>query len=67
MARRRPARPEDRLLRLATAQYMSEEYGLDLDRLSAIAMLTAFGPDGVPSDERFHVHGGNDQIPQRHR
>lgn len=55
--------PEDRLLRLATDQFMSEEYGLDADRLSAISMVTAFAPGGLPSDERFHVHGGNDQIP----
>jgi monoamine oxidase len=51
-----------RLLRLATEQYMAEEYGLDVGRLSAISMLTAFGPFGVESDERFHVHGGNDQL-----
>jgi monoamine oxidase len=52
----------ERLLRLATEQYMAEEYGLDVDRLSAIAMLTAFGSDSVPSDERFHVRGGNDRM-----
>jgi monoamine oxidase len=51
-----------RLLRLATEQFMAEEYGLDVDRLSAIAMLLEFGPFGVESDERFHVHGGNDQL-----
>ncbi len=54
--------PSQRLLRLATRQLMSEEYGLDPDRLSAIAMLTQFGPYGPESDERFHVHGGNDQL-----
>jgi monoamine oxidase len=54
--------PGQRLLRLATRQLMSEEYGLDPDRLSAIAMLTQFGPFGPESDERFHVHGGNDQL-----
>jgi monoamine oxidase len=53
----------DHLLKLATAQYISEEYGLDPDRLSAITMVWEFGPVEVPSDERFHVHGGNDQIP----
>lgn len=53
----------NRLLRLATRQYMAEEYGLDADRLSAITMLTAFGSGAVASDERFHVHGGNDQLP----
>ncbi len=41
---------------------MAEEYGLDVGRLSAISMLIAFGPFGVESDERFHVHGGNDQL-----
>jgi monoamine oxidase len=51
-----------RLLRLAVEQFMAEEYGLDVDRLSAIAMLLQFGPFGVESDERFHVHGGNDQL-----
>jgi monoamine oxidase len=55
--------PGNRLLRLATRQFMAEEYGLDADRLSAIAMLAAFGSAGIPTDERFHVHGGNDQIP----
>src|ERR1700744_786919 len=51
-----------RLLRLATEQYMAEEYGVVVGRVSAIFMLTAFGPFGVESDERFHVHGGNDQL-----
>jgi monoamine oxidase len=50
------------LLREAVEQFMAEEYGLDVDRLSAIAMLLQFGPFGVESDERFHVHGGNDQL-----
>lgn len=51
------------LLRLATAQYMAEEYGLDVGDLSAINMVVEFGPRGHGSDERFHVNGGNDQIP----
>jgi len=51
-----------RLLRLATEQFMAEEYGLDVGRLSAISMLIAYGPFGAESDERFHVHGGNDQL-----
>jgi monoamine oxidase len=50
------------LLKRATAQYMSEEYGLDLRRLSAINMVMEFAGHGVPSDERFHVRGGNDQL-----
>jgi monoamine oxidase len=56
------AGPSHRLLRLATRQLMAEEYGLDPDRLSAIAMLIQFGPYGPESDERFHVRGGNDQL-----
>jgi monoamine oxidase len=54
--------PSQRLLRLATEQLMAEEYGLDVGRLSAISMLMQFGPIGPESDERFHVHGGNDRI-----
>jgi monoamine oxidase len=54
--------PSHRLLRAATEQLMAEEYGLDVGRLSAISMLVQFGAFGVESDERFHVHGGNDQI-----
>jgi monoamine oxidase len=41
---------------------MSEEYGLDLAHLSAINMVAEFASGGVPSDERFHVRGGNDQL-----
>jgi monoamine oxidase len=54
---------DTRLLRLATEQYIAEEYGLDVDRLSAITMVSEFGASGATSDERFHVRGGNDQIP----
>lgn len=54
----------DRLLALAVAQYLSGEYGLDADRLSGITMLREFGPAHGPSDQRFHVHDGNDRIPQ---
>jgi monoamine oxidase len=50
------------LLRRAAEQLMAEEFGLDADRLSALTILMQFGPFGVESDERFHVHGGNDQI-----
>ncbi|HTR75148.1 MAG TPA: FAD-dependent oxidoreductase [Solirubrobacterales bacterium] len=53
--------PSQHLLRLVTAQFMAEEYGLDIGRLSAIAMLIEFAV-GPESDERFHVRGGNDQI-----
>jgi monoamine oxidase len=54
--------PSRRLLRAATEQLMAEEYGLDVGRLSAIAMLIQFGSFGIESDERFRVRGGNDQI-----
>lgn len=54
--------PSHRLLRAAVGQLMAEEYGLDVGRLSAISMLIQFGAFGPESDERFHVHGGNDQI-----
>lgn len=54
--------PSQRLARSAVEQLMAEEYGLDASRLSAISMLVQFGSFGVESDERFHVHGGNDQI-----
>jgi monoamine oxidase len=50
------------LLRLAVEQFMAEEYGLDVERLSAISMVVAFGGGGPESDERFQVHGGNDQL-----
>jgi len=53
---------EHPLLRLATRQYMTEEYGLDPSRLSAVSMVTEYASGGLPSDERFHVRGGNDRI-----
>ncbi|HEY5332580.1 MAG TPA: FAD-dependent oxidoreductase, partial [Solirubrobacterales bacterium] len=48
--------------RLTVEQFMAEEYGLDPGRLSAISMVVEFGGLGPESDERFHVHGGNDQL-----
>jgi len=50
------------LLRLATTQYLAEEYGLDPGRLSAATAVAEFAPGGLPSDERFHVRGGNDLV-----
>ncbi len=50
------------LLKVVTRQYMAEEYGLDLEHLSAINMVMEFGSGGLPSDERFHIRGGNDQV-----
>ncbi len=45
------------------------EYGLETDRQSALNLLLLIDPDPDPfhvfgdSDERFHVHQGNDAIP----
>jgi monoamine oxidase len=47
------------------------EMGLEIDRQSALNFLTFIGTDADAfrvfgeSDERFHVRGGNDLIPQR--
>jgi monoamine oxidase len=49
------------------------EYGCELERQSALNLLffvhadrrSKFKPFGVFSDERFHVVGGNEQIPRR--
>jgi monoamine oxidase len=57
--------PAHEVLRTFTRQFMSEEYGLDPDHLSAITMMQEWSSSGPDSDERFHVHGGNDQIPHR--
>jgi monoamine oxidase len=53
------------LLVAETAQYMAEEYGLDPRHLSALNMVLEFAGGGLPSDERFHVRGGNDQVVSR--
>lgn len=45
------------------------EYGLEIDRQSALNLLWMIDPEPDPfrifgaSDERFHVRGGNDRIP----
>ncbi len=52
---------------------LSEENALDSDQLSAILPPQLFAPDPkdafnlyyTSSDQRFHVRGGNDQIPNR--
>ena len=46
---------------------VSSEYGLDAQDISAIALIDYFIAPyaGGPADERYHVHGGNDQIPHR--
>jgi monoamine oxidase len=58
------------LLGEATRDYMANEFGADPSQLSATNLfyvLSAHGrtpgeSDG--SDERYHVHGGNDQVPR---
>ena len=52
-------------------EYLTEEFGLDAARLTATDLLYLVeGPrsggepaETDPSDERYHVHGGNDQVP----
>jgi monoamine oxidase len=56
------------LLGEAMREYLSEEFGLDAGRLSAtniFYLLEGNGSDIDGSDERYHVHGGNDQVTQR--
>jgi monoamine oxidase len=61
----------DSLLGQGMRDYMANEFGGDPRRLSATNLfyvLSAHGrtpaqSDG--SDERYHVHGGNDQVPRR--
>ncbi len=50
------------------SEYLSEEFGLDAGRLSATNLFYILEKPGADpassdgSDERFHVHGGNDQV-----
>ena len=61
------------LLGRVMREYLSGEFGLDAELLTATDLLyLTEGPrsgDGPaetdPSDERFHIRGGNDQVPQR--
>ncbi|MGZ8667692.1 MAG: FAD-dependent oxidoreductase [Solirubrobacterales bacterium] len=59
------------LLGQVVSEYLTQEFGLDPARLSATNLfyiLEKPGSDPVSSDgsdERFHVHGGNDRIPRR--
>src|SRR5256714_5767750 len=60
------------LLGGAMREYLAEEFGLDAARLTPTQLLYLVeGPrsggqpaDTDPSDERYHVHGGNDQVPR---
>ncbi|MGH2925178.1 MAG: flavin monoamine oxidase family protein, partial [Solirubrobacterales bacterium] len=57
----------DSLLGRAMREYLSDEFGLDADRLSAtniFYLLEGDRDDIDGSDERYHVHGGNDQVPR---
>lgn len=66
------SRGAGRIIRKVVDVAYTIEYGLDADRLSALSFLlfihadrrSKFTPWGVFSDERYHVSGGNDQIPQ---
>ena len=55
----------DSLLGRAVGADMTGTFGLDPKDLSAITLIQAYtGPDVGP-EERFHVRGGNDQIPRK--
>lgn len=57
----------DSLLGEAMREYLAEEFGLDAGRLSATNIFYLLEGDRVDidgSDERYHVHGGNDQVPR---
>ncbi len=57
----------DSLLGEAMREYLAEEFGLDAERLSATNIFYLLEGDRVDidgSDERYHVHGGNDQVPR---
>ncbi len=43
---------------------MASEFGLDSDRLSALNLFYEYVESTPGADERFHVRGGNDQIPE---
>jgi monoamine oxidase len=56
----------DSLLGEAMREYLAEEFGLDAERLSAtniLYLLEGDRADSDGSDERYHVHGGNDRVP----
>lgn len=42
---------------------MASEFGLDSNRLSALNLFFEFVENTPGADERYHVRGGNDQIP----
>jgi monoamine oxidase len=57
----------DSLLGEAMREYLAEEFGLDAERLGATNVFYLLEGDRADidgSDERYHVHGGNDQVPR---
>jgi monoamine oxidase len=57
----------DSLLGRAMREYLSEEFGLDARDLSATNVFYLLEGNRIDidgSDERYHVHGGNDQVPR---
>jgi monoamine oxidase len=57
----------DSLLGRAMREYVSEEFGLDANRLSATNIFYLLEGNRIDidgSDERYHVHEGNDQVPR---
>ncbi len=43
---------------------VGDYWGADLDQVSALGLVDQFvGPVDRAADERWHVHGGNDQVP----
>jgi monoamine oxidase len=57
----------DSLLGEAMREYLAGEFGLDAGRLGATNIFYLLEGDRTDidgSDERYHVHGGNDQVPR---
>jgi monoamine oxidase len=54
---------DDPLLRDAVNISQTGFYGVDSGRMSAINLLEAYIAPYPGADERYHTHGGNDQIP----
>jgi monoamine oxidase len=55
---------DDRLLREAVDIGISGFFGLDASKMSAINLFEAYVAPYPGANERWHTHGGNDQIPQ---
>ncbi|MER6945967.1 NAD(P)/FAD-dependent oxidoreductase [Nonomuraea sp. NPDC000554] len=59
------ANVDDPLLLEALDVSQSGFFGLDTARMSAINLIETFVKPPGDADERYHVHGGNDQVPRR--